>query len=122
MIGAALRRFFRLGRLDRPGATVPEAVALAVKAATVVRRNTPDHETGAERIVCAAPLLGVFEWRGTRPAAELIRARWPEVSPEGAARAARLMAEVIRDRLDHAPRRRSRRRRGWVHHIEEFSE
>lgn len=120
MIGAALRRFFRLGRLARPAATVPEAVALSVKAATVVRRNTPDHETGAERIVCAAPVLGVFEWHGLRPAAELIAARWPELSPEGARRAARLLAETIRDRLDHAPRRRSRRRRSWTHDIEEF--
>ncbi|MCZ8133425.1 MAG: hypothetical protein O9248_00090 [Rhodobacteraceae bacterium] len=122
MIVETVRRFLRLGRQVRPAATVPNAVALAVLGATVVRRNTPDPETGAERIVCAAPTLGIFEYHGTRPAAELIRARFPEISPEGAARAARLLAGAIRDRLDHTPRRRPRRRRGWVHHIEEFSE
>lgn len=114
MLGALQKMFGRgdAAPSDLSGG-VPADLALAIEAASVTNRGEPDPETGDVRVMVRAAGLGAFYFEGIDPTAERIARQWPNVSPQGARRAARLLASVVAAHNRDTYRRRDRRG-GWV--------
>jgi len=115
-----MMRLFRRTPPDLPAPSpvrtnqLPPDLVQAVQTASVIKRNDPDPETGEERQVVRVVGIGMFPWSGLDPAADRIARAWPEISDRAAQRAAQLLAAELAA-LDHAGRRRGRRRRhSWV--------
>lgn len=94
---------------------VPEDLALAIDAATVVVRGEPDPETGEVRVIVRVPGIGAFFADGTEDMSARI-ARNYDVDPPVADRAAKLLAGVVNREIRELTRRRleAGRPRSWV--------
>lgn len=111
-----LSRFGRGGDDAAPAEPVPLPPELlkGITYATIAARPGADPESGDSRVLVQSPALGAFYWQGTRPAAERIAKRWPEIGPAGARRAAALLASTVAGRMRGEFQGRRRGRRSWV--------